>query len=480
VSVNDNVIIGEQCLHGADNRLTSRWSAAKGTTAYTYDNVGNLTYINYPSSPDITLAYDPLNRCTNMVDAVGSTRYTFTTGGQLWTEDGPFASDTVTSTYQYRLRVGLSLQQPTGAWTNGFSYGPTRRLSGVIMPTGVFGYDYSLNGVAQPGSLVRHLSLPNGSYITNTYDAVARLTGTWLKQSDNTVLDSAAYGNNAGNQRTTFTNAAGVYVGYGYDNIGQLTVADSSVNTEDRGYAYDKAWNLAYRTNNGALSSFTVDVKNQLLSDAGSRCSYDGNGNLVQVSGTWVTAYVYDDENRLVAITNGPAASGPPSESPVAPAQQQPPPANGGWKATFAYDGLGRLRIRNDYYAYSTGYCLTNTTWYIYDGNRVIQERNAANTPTVSYTRGNDLSGNQERAGGIGGLLARSSGYSAGNWTSHAYYHADGNGNITCLVDASQAVAACKRFALNQSIAFLSLLVIGVVFGCSRGTPSHAAAMRRS
>ena len=83
---------------------------------------------------------------------------------------------------------------------------------------------------------------------------------------------------------------------------------------------------------------------------------------------------------------------------------------------------------------------------YIYDGKRVIQERIGGNTPQVSYTRGTDLSGSLEGAGGIGGLLARSSGYSSGNWTSHAYYHADGNGNITCLMDTNQSVVASYRY----------------------------------
>ena len=46
---------------------------------------------------------------------------------------------------------------------------------------------------------------------------------------------------------------------------------------------------------------------------------------------------------------------------------------------------------------------------------RVTAGRDMDNTPTVSYTRGNDLSGTMEGAGGIGGLLARSSGYSSGN-----------------------------------------------------------------
>jgi RHS repeat-associated protein len=77
---------------------------------------------------------------------------------------------------------------------------------------------------------------------------------------------------------------------------------------------------------------------------------------------------------------------------------------------------------------------------------RVIQERDGSNTPVVSYTRGNDLSGMMEGAGGIGGLLARSSGYSGGNWTTHNYYFADGNGNITYMLDSSQTMVASYRY----------------------------------
>jgi RHS repeat-associated protein len=53
-----------------------------------------------------------------------------------------------------------------------------------------------------------------------------------------------------------------------------------------------------------------------------------------------------------------------------------------------------------------------------------------------------------EGAGGIGGLLARSSGYSGGtgNWSTNHYYFADGNGNITYLVDSSQTLAASYRY----------------------------------
>ena len=85
--------------------------------------------------------------------------------------------------------------------------------------------------------------------------------------------------------------------------------------------------------------------------------------------------------------------------------------SSGAWRGTFAYDGLGRLRVRTEYLGNGSSWNSVSTNAYIYDGMRVIQERDGSNDPLVSYTRGNDLSGSLEGAGGIGGLLARSTGY---------------------------------------------------------------------
>ena len=65
------------------------------------------------------------------------------------------------------------------------------------------------------------------------------------------------------------------------------------------------------------------------------------------------------------------------------------------WSNGFAYDGKLRRRIDRQYtYLPSSGsYLLTNEVHFIYDGNIVVEERNASNIPLVSYTRGNDLSG---------------------------------------------------------------------------------------
>jgi RHS repeat-associated protein len=111
---------------------------------------------------------------------------------------------------------------------------------------------------------------------------------------------------------------------------------------------------------------------------------------------------------------------------------------------------------------------LADEVRHVHGGRPVIQERNGGSTPTVSNPRGTDLSGTLEGAGGwasqalriwspnkpcrfaacSGGLLGRSHGYSGGtgNWSTHNHYHADGNGNITYVVNSSQGLAASYRY----------------------------------
>lgn len=64
--------------------------------------------------------------------------------------------------------------------------------------------------------------------------------------------------------------------------------------------------------------------------------------------------------------------------------------------------------------------------------------RDANNVSLVTYTRGRDLSGSWEGAGGIGGLLGRTDNL----LQESTYYHADANGNVTLLVDNGHQVAA--------------------------------------
>ena len=379
---------------------------------------------------------------TNMVDAVGTTKYTYTVGDQLLTEDGPFASNNVTNTYLNRLRTALSLGQPTGVWTNGFGYDAARRLTNVISQAGSFTNVYAAGVPGAAGfssRLVQQLLVANTSAITNNFDSVGRLMGTYWRTSRGTLTNKQEYAYNLAGQRTSETRMDASTVGYTYDGIGQLKVADSSVDAEDRGYTYGAAWNLNYRTNNGVLTSFTVNSLNELTTAPDGGYSYSPNGNLVQsgIDGdhnpSW--EYTYDDENRLVQLTQWGVPDGSEDIIPVA-------------YSDFVYDGLGRLRQRTDHtwIVGSGSWSEVGQTRYSYDGWRVIQERNSSNTPTVGYTRGNDLSGSLEGAGGMGGLLARSSGYSGGNWSTHNYYQADGNGNVTFMLNSSQSMVAKYRY----------------------------------
>ncbi|MDR3410025.1 MAG: RHS repeat-associated core domain-containing protein, partial [Formivibrio sp.] len=154
---------------------------------------------------------------------------------------------------------------------------------------------------------------------------------------------------------------------------------------------------------------------------------YDLNGNLL-TDGT--RNFAYDDENQLISVWKTNA-----------------------WRQDFVYDGKMRRRITKEYGWNGTAWAQTNEVHFVYDGNLVVQERDANNVPQVSYTRGTDLSGKLQGAGGIGGLLARTDRASAVPWIStiiggvptfgtHSYYHADGNGNITALISASQMIVA--------------------------------------
>ena len=103
---------------------------------------------------------------------------------------------------------------------------------------------------------------------------------------------------------------------------------------------------------------------------------------------------------------------------------------------SYSYDGKLRRRVRWESTLVGSAWVTNQTVRYVYDGNLVIQERDGHNLALVSYTRGNDLSGAMQGAGGIGGLLGRTDSQSS------SLYHCDGNGNVTCLIGTNQLVVA--------------------------------------
>jgi hypothetical protein len=122
-------------------------------------------------------------------------------------------------------------------------------------------------------------------------------------------------------------------------------------------------------------------------------------------------------------------------------------------RAIFRYDRKRRRRVTREETKGSSGnWVLASETRYVKGGMRVIQERNGNGDPTVAYTRGPDLSGTVEGAGGIGGPLARSEWNSVSSaWSHHAFYHSDGVGNVTALaVPRGGDIALAARFLIND------------------------------
>jgi RHS repeat-associated protein len=461
--------------YDAVNRLTNRYSISKGNTYYSFDAVGNPTNVSYSdTNHSISLTYDADNHLTNIVDGIGTTRYTYDGSGQLLAEGGLWPNDTVSYSYNNRLRSGLSVAQPNADfWTQTYGYDNARRLTNTTSPAGAFGYAYD----GTRNLRVSALALPNGASITNAYDSNARLLATVLINSGNSILNSHSYTYNVGNQRTQQTFTAGNYDNYTYDNIGQLATAfgKESVGTdrllEQLSYVYDAAHNLNYRTNNALTEDFGVNNLNELsttshsgtltvegtsgatansvsvngnpaalysdntFAEAGftvtngnnsftaiasdslgrhstnsvsvyfagtNSTSYDLNGNLLYDG---LRTFAYDDENQLTSVL-----------------------VSNAWQSQFIYDGKMRRRIRKEFTWQDGAWIQTNEVRYIYDGTAVLQERDINNLPIASFT-------------GVGGGLLAMSQPSTVN-PDHLYYHADGNGNITALVNEQQIVVA--------------------------------------
>lgn len=473
--------------YNADGWVTNRWTPEKGDTFYSRDAVGNLTQIRYPQQTN-SFAYDALNRLTNMVDALGTTHFVRNAAGQLLSAGGLWSGDTVSYSYTNRLRASLGVGS---SWSQSYGYDSTRRLTGISSPAGAFGYVFG--GTSAASSLIQQINLPNGATITNSYDNLARLQETALNDHWGHTLDGYAYGVDTLGLRTNIVRNLGLTsstVTAGFDDLGQLTswsAADTGGalrQNEQLGWAYDAAGNLHLRTNGALVQTFTVDAANALtnitrtgaLTLAGATpapaTSVTVNGQAAQTYGdftfartnlslangnnafTNIAQNVYGLKTTNTLTANLPAsvdlsfdANGSLTNDGVrtfeydAENQVTNVMVAGSWKNEFVYDSMRRRRIERDYSWNGSTWIKTNETRLICDGYLPIQERDSNNVPRVTYTRGLDLSGSLHGAGGIGGLLART------DTNGSTFYHADGVGNISALIDAQENIVG--RYLYN-------------------------------
>lgn len=439
----------------AGNSVARRDTQGRITRTY-LDLNGNPVRLDSPSSADVTFGYDALDRIVRMVDGQGTTNYAYDTRGQLLSEDGPYANDTVSYTYDDLGR--RATMQVNGADQVTYNYDTLGRLDTLVAPSGTFDPVYVGNT-----AMLDRLNLPNGSKAIYGYDSpLQRLTSVQNQTGTGSNISNYNYAYEAvGYQKRDLRTSVQQQVqsdalqtiNYSYDNSGQLMgeAFSTATTSTSNSYTYDVMGNRTQaniQTGGPDASSTTLNANllNQVTSynftapggNGGASCSYDTSGNMRDIvldmgQGPVTTdSYTYDDNNRLTQIIKCNSITGVNTT-----------------RSVFSYDGIGRKRRNTEYSWNPTNSSWTETkdTFFLYDGMNVVQERDAntvtggINTPQVNYVW----------AGNIGGLLSRTVKAGQLNNTGATdlayYYHYDGAGNVVQMTDAAQQVVA--RYAYD-------------------------------
>ena len=216
---------------------------------------------------------------------------------------------------------------------------------------------------------------------------------------------------NVANTGSAFASARSI--AWGYDSLGQVTKADSSVSGFDRAYQYDGIGNRKKAANSLTLptaDNYNSNALNQYTAVGTIIPTYDDDGNAtaypVPTRLTANSTLAWDAENRMKSANVN------------------------GVTTTYLYDA-GSRRI-----AQTTG---TTTTVYVYDGWNPVAEYTGT-TLKKTYTWGSDISGGLQGAGGVGGLLAVTD--EAATDTPSYFPTFDGNGNVSEYLYRTGTVAA--------------------------------------
>jgi RHS repeat-associated protein len=175
-------------------------------------------------------------------------------------------------------------------------------------------------------------------------------------------------------------------------------------------------------TNAAALGTNTVTwMRNVLVAGTPETYGYDLDGNLTN-DGKW--NYTWDGENRLITVQS------------IATI-----PAAAGQRFDYAYDYQGR-RIYQKQSVWDSGtssYREVTEERCWYDGWNLIGRSDLATGNVQAYVWGLDLSGSQQGAGGVGGLLMLDD-VANGSY----FYSYDGNGNVVGLMNVNDGTIAAQ------------------------------------
>ncbi len=396
-------------VYNSLNRLTQEIGASSQTTAYTYDNQGNVTQIDGPlaGTTDVTVnAYDALNRLTQMTNPLsGVVGYSYNGVDQLTSVTDPrslvtsysydglnnlnqqVSPDTGTTANTYDAAGNLLTSTDAKSQVTTYTYDVLNRVASITYQGGVvhsYTYDQGTNGKGR----LTQISEPN-SVTAYAYDPQGRLLNE--TRTINGVPYVTAYGYDSAGRMNSVTYPSGRVVNYTLDALGRI----QSVATTKDSATQTVVSSVAYRPF-GPSAGFTFG-NGQTYSRG-----FDQDGRIASYTlATQSIAVGYDTASRITSLTD----TGTPTNT-----------------NTYGYDTLDRL---TSFTGPSTnqGYTFDAT------GNRLTKTV-GANTDTYTY------SGSSNKLSTIAGT------------TNRSYTH-DANGSATA--DTARTYAYDTRGRMVQT-----------------------------
>jgi RHS repeat-associated protein len=349
------------------NQLIGKYTNDIKKWGFDYDAAGNLTSVTDSNNQVTNFAYDQNNRVKQKSYGANKIDYTYDSNGNVTSINGTAGTNFFSTQYTYTLLNQMKTVSVNGVNKATYSYDNQENIISTI--------------------------LTNGTYSNRTYTDTNELSTLNNYNPDGTLLHNYTYlyDNNGFPKSIETKNGT---LSYEYDSLNQLTKEILEDGTSLQ-YEYDSIGNRTKKIKTLGSSSTTTtyayDSADQLMSVNELAFTYDKNGNLTSDG---EKTYVYNQENQLIEVKNTIGTS----------------------IAKYTYDHEGKR---------TSTILSTGTTYFHYNGDKVVYETDGNNAITIEYTW--DVQGNPVTMTKAGETY---------------YYHLNGHGDVTTITDSSGVVVA--------------------------------------